>query len=441
MEEIKDKEKPFITLPTSEPEHVEDLLGRDELVTSVSRVLEGAQFPCTIAITGEWGVGKTTFLRLLEQKLRENGHIPIWFDLWEYEATGNVIYALAQKMLEECGDAADKELKKNFLNAASLIGKSAFSIAGFLSGMLPLASVANQAINVGIQELSPNENVVASTENAYKSVKALKDGFNEAIERIIAKNKETNPGCRIVILIDDIDRCFPENVTGLLTGIKNYLTSDNCAFVLAIDKNRAEAAINSIKHYDKAPGNWLEKLFTFEISLPIPENEYWSKYLSAKILEIARSIDFGSISHLSINVIYEILSSFHPNPRRWNRFISDFTYFCLDVFQEKDKYKDRLSWERSYILVATLLAYKHFVPEIFSAIRENPNLIEVIRTRINQNMMLSSDSDQNLIVNDLVKNCENIKGFRSLTKQLEEFLKHTEDVRIAMEVLSEKGLA
>ena len=228
-----------------EREHVEDLLGRGELVATVSRVLQKTKLPCTIAITGEWGVGKTIFLRLLEDKLKSDGHVPIRFDLWKYEATGNVIYALAQLLLEECGATKEAKYGKRFLNAANIIGKSASSIAGVVTGMLPLADVANRVIDAATQGLSPDEdeNVVASAENAYKSIEDLQKGFKKAIEKIIKKK----PGSRVVILIDDIDRCFHENVTSLLTGIKNYLTSKDSAFVLAIDKDRAEAAINSIK--------------------------------------------------------------------------------------------------------------------------------------------------------------------------------------------------
>ena len=35
-------------------------------------------FPITIAVTGEWGTGKSSLMRLLELNLQKNGFLPTW---------------------------------------------------------------------------------------------------------------------------------------------------------------------------------------------------------------------------------------------------------------------------------------------------------------------------------------------------------------------------
>ena len=55
----------------------------------------------TIGIYGEWGNGKTSFLQMVEQELKESRIYPIWFDAWKYEKEDNLWAALVQKILDE----------------------------------------------------------------------------------------------------------------------------------------------------------------------------------------------------------------------------------------------------------------------------------------------------------------------------------------------------
>ena len=65
-----------------------DLLGFEKVVAPIARRICQAtkdDTPFTIGICGEWGSGKTSFLRMIANELQKHEIHPIWFDAWKYE--------------------------------------------------------------------------------------------------------------------------------------------------------------------------------------------------------------------------------------------------------------------------------------------------------------------------------------------------------------------
>ena len=55
----------------------------------------------TIAITGDWGTGKSSLLRLVGLELSNQGHRPVQFNAWHCEPSGNMAVALLQSIREQ----------------------------------------------------------------------------------------------------------------------------------------------------------------------------------------------------------------------------------------------------------------------------------------------------------------------------------------------------
>ena len=58
-------------------------------------------FPITIAVTGEWGTGKSSLMRLLELNLQKNGFLPTWFNAWHDQNEGNILSPLLVAMRKQ----------------------------------------------------------------------------------------------------------------------------------------------------------------------------------------------------------------------------------------------------------------------------------------------------------------------------------------------------
>ncbi len=98
-------------------------------------------------------------------------------------------------------------------------------------------------------------------EDYVNKVKKVEFEFNSILKE---HNKK-----RVVIFIDNLDRCLPDQVVDLIEDISAHFYSKNCIFVLAMDKQHVISAIEQ-----KYPGfqgiQYLEKIVQFGLSMPKP---------------------------------------------------------------------------------------------------------------------------------------------------------------------------
>jgi predicted KAP-like P-loop ATPase len=68
-----------------------DPLEFNAVAFGLSRFLrnENTQPPLTIAITGEWGTGKSSLMNLLQADLKRYGFRPVWFNAWYHQKSAS----------------------------------------------------------------------------------------------------------------------------------------------------------------------------------------------------------------------------------------------------------------------------------------------------------------------------------------------------------------
>ena len=96
-----------------------DLLDRREAVETLTHLVANLDGPCVLAVDAAWGAGKTTFLRIWTQHLRNQGFPVVEFNAWETDYSEEPFVTLSTELTEGFrlgktklpGDTA-KELKK-----------------------------------------------------------------------------------------------------------------------------------------------------------------------------------------------------------------------------------------------------------------------------------------------------------------------------------------
>ena len=82
----------------------DDLLGFKRFVEPIARRITHANnksTPLSIGVYGEWGSGKTSFLKMVDEALREQDIYAIWFNAWKYDKEDNLWSALIQTILDQ----------------------------------------------------------------------------------------------------------------------------------------------------------------------------------------------------------------------------------------------------------------------------------------------------------------------------------------------------
>ena len=116
-----------------------DLLGRKKSVEVLTHLVGDLEGPCVLAVDAAWGTGKTTFLRIWAQHLRNQRLPVVEFNAWETDFSGDPFVALAAELTEglrkygklDTKIDATKEAAKEVLLRASL-GTIRFASGGVL---------------------------------------------------------------------------------------------------------------------------------------------------------------------------------------------------------------------------------------------------------------------------------------------------------------------
>lgn len=117
-----------------------------------------------------------------------------------------------------------------------------------------------------------------STVNLDESKPSADEEFARLFRELVIDGRRRHRADRLVIFIDELDRCSPQDVVATLTAIKTFLDQDDCVFVVAADRNVLEEALvaeltqatparESAPYYSSASA-FLDKVFHHQVQLP-----------------------------------------------------------------------------------------------------------------------------------------------------------------------------
>ena len=100
-----------IDVPQDDP-FENDRLGRKEPTEILTHLLGSLEGPCVLAVDAIWGNGKTTFLRMWAQHLRNEKFPVVEFNAWETDFSGNPFVALSTALTAGLHGNADSPLQE-----------------------------------------------------------------------------------------------------------------------------------------------------------------------------------------------------------------------------------------------------------------------------------------------------------------------------------------
>lgn len=234
-----------------------DLLGFDAVVVPVLAALRQPDLdPITVGVHAPWGAGKSTLLGLLEAAAKDEPWIVVRVNPWEFDDQLDVKGTLIAAVLETLEDrlGTDETIKKKL---DSLFRRISWSRVGL--------AVAKGALTM---QWDPEKLVDAFNPHEEEGPRSLAQ-FRAEFGGLLSDLDEVH---RVVVLVDDLDRCMPSAVIATLEAIKLFLSVRTMAFVIAADRDMVEnaiaAEIGTSRRGDYFARHYLEKIVQLPVSLP-----------------------------------------------------------------------------------------------------------------------------------------------------------------------------
>lgn len=293
-----------------------DLLGHRTLATTIQSIVEQTELcPLTIGVYGNWGAGKSSILKMLEKAFREDARtICITFNGWLFQGYDDTKAVVMEAIIGELAkqQPLNEKLQKKAKALLKRVDWLKLTRHGAGLALTAFTGVPDPGLITAVWEkissfagdpasALSSENKEAIKEAIKASIKDKQDERNVP-EEITAFRKEfedllkTAKADRLVVLVDDLDRCLPETAIAVLEAIRLFLYVEGTVFIIGADENMIAYAVR--KHFPDLPAsigpadytrNYLEKLIQVPFRVPPLGKTETRVYITLLLAEAALS--------------------------------------------------------------------------------------------------------------------------------------------------------
>lgn len=269
MKSLELKPNKEILLETLE----KNIIGRNTEIINFIRLLDSIKSNFSIAIDNDWGTGKTFFVKQVKMILdayNEHSydyelsnleriknvidiknidlHLAVYYNAWENDNQKSSLLSLIYEIIKVA--KIDTNKTDISINKEKIIKDGLSAIVKHFSG-------------IDIKELL--KCVETEAKDIFKEIKGQKS-IKEQVDNIL-NNLLLEYGERLVIFIDELDRCRPTFAVELLEQIKHYFDNDKITFVFSTNIKQLQYTIK--KYYGEAfeAKRYLDKFFDLTVSL------------------------------------------------------------------------------------------------------------------------------------------------------------------------------
>ena len=301
-----------------------DYLNCESISQSVVELLRfGRERPITVGIHGDWGAGKSSVLKMIENELSSDDEVVVlWFNGWAFEGfedaksvfIENTIAELCRKRSNVEGiKEKGKELLKrvSWLKLARQGGSLAFNVISGLPSPDQIQGVMGYLRNLKTSFTDLDSSEFSERVEQMTSLLKPAEGSEtvpESIHRFRLEFQELLNEAKIkqfVVLIDDLDRCLPITAIQTLEAIRLFLFVPKSAFVIGADEAMIEYAVR--QHFPELPltssplsyaRNYLEKLIQIPFRIPALGAQETRTYVILVLVQTILGAEHGGFQKL-----------------------------------------------------------------------------------------------------------------------------------------------
>ena len=321
----------------------EDLIGNkpycDGLVDVVRSIKSRGSF--TIGIYGNWGLGKTSLLRQIKHVLdNSSGNSDesirtVWFNPWQFVADEHLIVPFVHTVIAALGkDAETSAIGKIGLGILRYLEKATYVPLSFVSGMevesselfpVKVKMSGGKVLDYQQKKEEAVDKKAAQVNETNTAFNTNRSAYYDLIQTL--QDTASKSDLKVVVFIDDLDRCLPERAVQLLEGLKVLLNLPGFVFVIGVAREIIERGIHLRYRelYKDGPSSlplnieeqYLDKIIQFPFTLPTPDaDKIKQNLLKAHLRELTSEKRY-------VDLIHDVLGN---NPRTLKRFINTISF-------------------------------------------------------------------------------------------------------------------
>jgi KAP-like P-loop domain-containing protein/TIR domain-containing protein len=354
---------------SAEDDHAEGL-GFGVYARVLAQAALDTRGPFTIGVFGEWGAGKTSLMHMIEQQLAGNPDVvTVWFNAWRYEREEHPIVALVATIIAEL--EAHKSRAPKLSNSLAPLIRALRAIAfGF--------SVKSAVKVPGIAELEASfvgKDIIERAEQLRADQLLEQSLYYGAFKALASVGLPAD--ARIVVLIDDLDRCFPDQAIRLLESIKLVLAQQGFIFVVGVARQVIEGYLQHRYSSDFGITDFKGRLYLDKIvQLPfhIPSGsgriaDFCERILASQPREVSEQLS---------GVMVTAAEALGANPRAVIRFLNNILVDLAIHSAMADIEKDMTRIPIDYFAISRCL--EHGWPELFQLLTGSRELAGEVAT-------------------------------------------------------------
>jgi hypothetical protein len=275
-----------------------------------------------LAVDSTWGTGKTTFIDMLGGKIKKeypDEYVIVPYNAWKNDFSKHPLETLIYEIYQIIdGTNISKELKKDLKEAIIDLSKVTCSLV-----------IGNERTNIiadGLKKIinafkHANRNQMEEYFKNFKEERSSIDKFKTELAKVTQEIK-------IVIIIDELDRCRPDFSIELLEIVKHIFDVPNLIFIFSLDIEGLSKGIEKIYGNINGTG-YLCRFFDYISKMPKPDRGAYIRYLVS-----------DNDKDLGINIEERRTHPNNPNIKFSELFVRYSNYFNLSLRDIEMIYKN-----------------------------------------------------------------------------------------------------
>lgn len=361
---------------------------------------------CTIAIDGKWGSGKTFFIKQeimlinamnpMNQDERQNLDIiknkimkkeeqkydeirmnmkPVYYDAWQNDNDIDPIVSLICEISKQTKEFVQTK-KLDLIKAGT--------------------AIVDYFMKTNISDIY-NSN---KGDNYFEYLiyrKDLEDDFKDFFNNLCNENCN-----RIVIFIDELDRCKPSYAVKLLEQVKHYMDDDRITFVFALNTLELQHTIRQFYGYGFDANRYLDRFFDIRASLTTVDiNKYY--------------IELGELDDDIIDIVGKIIiNEYDLGLREITRYLGQLKLIKSSLSKNTFFYDGKVKQIISVIIAPLMIGLHMINIDTYNSFINGENIEPLLR------VYNAAPEDFYWLINSMLnkdESVENVEGKKKVTQE------------------------